>query len=265
MIRLDAISKTYDGVEYAVRDITLDVDAGEFIALLGASGCGKTTTLKMINRLIEPTAGTIHVDGIDVTQTDPVELRRGIGYVFQGIGLFPHLTVAENVAVVPRLLGWERSRTAARTDELLELVQLDPAQYRQRSPRELSGGQQQRVGLARALAARPKVMLMDEPFGALDPLTRDELQQAFADIRRRLDLTVVMVTHDMTEALLLTDRIAVMDAGRIVALDTPVDLMRDTTSEQVRRLLDMPRRQTGRLEAIMAGPDVRSGEGADRT
>src|SRR4051812_29337644 len=177
MIEINNICKTYDGGRYAVRDVSLRVEAGQMLVLLGGSGCGKTTTLKMINRLVEPTSGRVEIDGQDVRAADPVELRRGIGYVFQGIGLFPHLTVADNVAVVPRLLGWPRVRIGRRVDELLEMVQLPPGQYRDRLPRELSGGQQQRIGFARALAAGPRVMLLDEPFGALDPITREELRE----------------------------------------------------------------------------------------
>src|SRR6516162_2405308 len=215
MILLENVCKAYDGGRYAVRDVSLRVPAGAMLVLLGGSGCGKTTTLKMINRLIEPTSGRIEVNGKDVRALDPVELRRGIGYVFQGIGLFPHLSVADNVAVVPRLLGWPAARISERVDELLRLVHLPPEAYRSRFPRQLSGGQQQRVGFARALAAGPKVMLLDEPFGALDPITRDGLREEFVQIQHRLGLTAVMVTHDVTEALLCADLIAVMNAGRL--------------------------------------------------
>src|SRR5262245_34774380 len=186
MIVLENVSKSYDGRSYPVKDVSLRVPPGQLLVLLGGSGCGKTTTLKMINRLIEPTSGRILVDGKDVRDSDPVQLRRSIGYVFQGIGLFPHLTVGENVACVPRLLGWREERTWARVDELLALVHLAPDQYRSRYPRQLSGVQQQRVGFARALAAGAKVMLLAEPFGALDPITRDELRKEFLHIRRRL-------------------------------------------------------------------------------
>ena len=203
MIVLDEVSKSFDGGgRFSVRDVSLRVPQGELLVLLGGSGCGKTTTLKMINRLIEPTAGRILVAGHDVRAADPVTLRRGIGYVFQGIGLFPHLSVADNVAVVPRLLGWSPERIEARVDELLEMVHLPAEQYRMRRPGQLSGGQQQRVGFARALAAGPRVMLLDEPFGALDPITRDGLREEFRHIQTQLGLTAVMVTHDVTEALL---------------------------------------------------------------
>jgi osmoprotectant transport system ATP-binding protein len=253
MIRLSHVCKSYDGGRtFTVSDVCLEVPAGKLLVLLGGSGCGKTTTLKMINRLIEPTSGTVEVDGRDVSAVDPVELRRGIGYVFQGIGLFPHLTVAENVAVVPRLLRWPADRTAARVDELLRLIGLPPEQYARRRPGELSGGQQQRVGFARALAAGPKVMLLDEPFGALDPLTRDELRGEFLRLRRELGLTAVMVTHDMTEALLSADLIAVMNAGRITQLGTPHELLTHPADDFVAALMSSPRRQAKQLDELSA-------------
>ncbi len=257
MIRLDNVSKSYDGGRtQAVRDVSLFVEEGELLVLLGTSGCGKTTTLKIINRLIEPSRGRVEVDGEDVTRVDAVQLRRRIGYVFQGIGLFPHRTVGENVGAVPRLLGWSPEEIARRVDELLELVHLPAAEYRDRLPHLLSGGQQQRVGLARALAARPHVMLMDEPLGALDPLTRDALQDELVRIHRELRLTTVMVTHDMTEALLMADRIAVMDAGRILQMGTPQELLTRPRHDFVRRLMQAPKRQADRLEELSrdAGP-----------
>ena len=253
MIRLSHVSKSYDGGRtFCVRDVSFAVPAGQLLVLLGGSGCGKTTTLKMINRLIEPTAGVVEVNGRNVAEFDPVELRRGIGYVFQGIGLFPHLTVAENVAIVPKLLRWPKDRISARVHELLELIALPPEQYGMRLPRELSGGQQQRVGFARALAAGPKVMLLDEPFGALDPLTRDELRGEFLRLRRQLNLTAVMVTHDMTEALLSADLIAVMNAGSLVQLGSPHDLLTDPADEFVAALMSSPRRQAEQLDALSA-------------
>jgi osmoprotectant transport system ATP-binding protein len=254
MIVLEGVGKSFDGgSRFAVLDVSFRVPEGQLLILLGGSGSGKTTTLKMINRLIEPTAGRILVGGRDVRAMDPVRLRRGIGYVFQGIGLFPHLTVAENVAVVPRLLGWSRSRTSARVDELLDLVHLPPDQYRARLPRQLSGGQQQRVGFARALAAGQPVLLLDEPFGALDPIIHDELRAEFLHIRRRLGLTAVMVTHDMTEALLSADLLAVMNAGRLLRVGTPRELLTDPRDPFVAALLASPRRQAEQLESLASG------------
>jgi osmoprotectant transport system ATP-binding protein len=254
MIRLEGLSKSYDsGRSHAVRDVDLDVAEGELLVLLGESGCGKTTTLKMINRLVDATRGRILVDGEDVAQTDPVQLRRRIGYVFQGIGLFPHVTVADNVAVVPNLLGWSATATAERVDELLEMVGLSPRDYGSRFPAELSGGQQQRVGVARALAARPRVLLMDEPFGALDPVTRVGLQDQLKALQAALGLTIVLVTHDMTEALLLADRIAVMQGGRLCGVGAPAELMAAPPNDYVRTLMEMPKRQADRVEALAGG------------
>jgi osmoprotectant transport system ATP-binding protein len=233
------------------------VAEGEVVVLVGPSGCGKTTTLKMINRLIELTDGRIDVDGEDITGVDPVQLRRRIGYMFQGIGLFPHLTVRQNVATVPRLLGWEDAEIAERVDELLELMNLEPARFRDRLPRELSGGQRQRVALARALAAKAKIMLMDEPFGAIDPLNRDILQEEFLKIHRQLGLTTVMVTHDMTEALLMAERIAVMNAGRLEQVDAPRRLMKQPASDYVERIIATPKKQADRLEELARGEDSR--------
>ncbi len=250
MIETVGLTKRYADVA-VVDDLSLRVDEGELLVLLGGSGSGKTTTLKMVNRLIEPSAGRIIIDGQDTSTIEAHALRRRIGYVFQQIGLFPHMTVAENVAVTLTLVGWDRTRIRRRVDELLELVELAPALVRNRSPSELSGGQQQRVGVARALAASPRVMLLDEPFGALDPLTRDRLQQSFLRIRRQLNLTAIFVTHDMVEALLMGDRIAVMNEGRLVQIGTPRELLRSPSDEYVRRLMDTPTRQARVVDALL--------------
>jgi len=256
MISLRGVSKRYpDADTPAVDALDLTVCEGELLVLLGESGCGKTTTLKMINRLVEPDAGTVRVAGEDVAAVDPVVLRRRIGYVFQGIGLFPHLTVARNVALVPELLGLTEAQNRARVRELLDLVGMPEREFGARFPAGLSGGQQQRVGVARALAARPKVLLMDEPFGALDPLTRAELQAELKALQARFGLTILLVTHDMTEAVLLGDRIAVMQAGQIIGLGSPAGLMRDPGNDQVARLMAVPRRQADAVERIAAEPD----------
>ena len=251
MIELQHLTKRY-GNQVAVRDLSLTVDEGELLVLLGGSGSGKTTTLKMINRLIEPSAGSVLVDGRDVAELAPHDLRRRIGYAFQQVGLFPHMTVAENIGVTPALLGWTEDKLRRRVDELLALVELDPDETRDRRPDQLSGGQQQRVGVARALAAKPRLMLLDEPFGALDPLTRHRLQESFVRIRRELGLTAVFVTHDMVEALVLGDRIAVLQAGRLVQVGTPRTLMREPANDYVRQLLDTPRREAQLVESLLA-------------
>jgi osmoprotectant transport system ATP-binding protein len=252
VILLQRLSKRY-GATLAVDDVSLEVARGECLFLVGASGCGKTTTLKLVNRLVEPDAGAVFVDGRDVREGAPHELRRRIGYAFQQVGLFPHLTVAENVGITPALLGVEPARTRDRVDALLALVELEPAAFRSRWPAELSGGQAQRVGLARALAAEPRVLLLDEPFGALDPLTRDRLQQSFARIRRELGLTVMFVSHDMSEALLLADRIAVLEAGRVVQVGSPAELLASPADAGVAELLATPRRQSERVEKLLEG------------
>ena len=254
MIRFERVTKTHGGGSRALDEISFEVAAGELMVLLGPSGCGKTTTLKSINRLVEPTSGTVYLDGKDVRAGDAIALRRSVGYVFQGFGLFPHMTVAENVGIVPGLLGWPEEETRARVDELLELVGLPPREYGARFPKELSGGQQQRVGLARALAARPRVLLMDEPFGALDPVTRDALQIELRRIHETLGLTTVMVTHDRPAALLLADRILVMAKGRIEQLGTPAELLDAPASDVVRALMETPRRQLDRLEQLSGRP-----------
>jgi osmoprotectant transport system ATP-binding protein len=249
MIEIAGLTRRFGDVT-AVDGLTVSVADGELLVLLGGSGSGKTTTLKMINRLIEPSAGSVRIRGEDVTAVEPHELRRRIGYVFQRAALFPHMTVGENVAVVPRLLGWEAERTRRRVDELLDLVELEPGAMRDRYPGELSGGQQQRVGVARALAVEPRLMLLDEPFGALDPLTRDRLQQSFLRIKARLGLTAVFVTHDMAEALLLGDRIAVLSQGRLVQVGSPRDLVTRPADDYVRQLMETPRRQAEIFEGL---------------
>jgi osmoprotectant transport system ATP-binding protein len=242
MIRLDRVSKLYPGSAVpAVTELTLDIADGDIAVLVGPSGCGKTTTLKMINRLIEPTGGTIVVNGTDVRQVSAPELRRSIGYVIQQIGLFPHRTIRENIATVPKLLGWDEARTARRVDELIEIVDLDPA-MRDRYPSELSGGQRQRAGVARALAADPPVMLMDEPFGAVDPIVRARLQDQFLELQQRLRKTIVMVTHDIDEAIKLGDRIAILNVGGILEqYDTPETILREPANDFVADFLGKDR------------------------
>jgi osmoprotectant transport system ATP-binding protein len=226
MIRLDGVTKRFSNGHVAVDDLSLEVDEGDICVLVGPSGCGKTTTMRMINRLVEPTSGRIYVDGDDVMGVDPVELRRRIGYVIQQIGLFPHQTIAVNVATVPRLLGWDRRRVSARVDELLHLVGLEPKQFRDRYPHQLSGGQRQRVGVARALGADPPVLLMDEPFGAIDPITRARLQNEFLRLQSEVRKTVVFVTHDIEEAVKLGDRIAILEQGGVLAqYDPPAEVL----------------------------------------
>ena len=222
-IRLESLVKRYPRqAEPAVDNLTMDIPSGEIVVLVGPSGCGKTTTLKMINRIIEPTAGRIFLDGEDVTDVNADRLRRRIGYVIQQVGLFPHMTVAENVGLVPKLLGWSRSRIAQRVDELLDLVGMDPSAFRGRYPKELSGGQSQRIGVARAMGADPPVLLMDEPFGAIDPITRERLQTEFLRLQSDIRKTIVFVTHDIDEAIKLGDRIAILTKGsRIAQYDTP--------------------------------------------
>ncbi len=251
-IAFDRVSKHYgEARTAALDDVTLAVAEREFLAVVGPSGSGKTTLLRLVNRLTDPSEGKVRFQGEDVRAQDPILLRRRIGYVFQGVGLFPHLTVVENIGITPKLLGWENSRIAARVDELLALVHLAP-EYRGRFPNELSGGERQRVGIARALAAQPPVVLMDEPFGALDPLTRDALSKDYRRLHETLKLTSVMITHDMTEAVLLADRIAVMHAGRVIEIDTPRALMAAAKHAYVRELMQTPRRQAERLGALLS-------------
>jgi osmoprotectant transport system ATP-binding protein len=250
-IELRQVCKSFDGgSNFAARAVSMVVPRGAFVALVGASGCGKTTTLKTINRLIDADEGEVLVAGVPVRTIAPHELRRRIGYVFQGVGLFPHMSVAENIGITPRLLHWNDDEIAARTLELLDLIDL-PRDYSGRFPSMLSGGQRQRVGVARALAARPAIMLMDEPFGALDPLTRDALGTEYRRLHEHLQLTTLMVTHDVLEAVLLADRIIVMRAGEIVADGTPQQLMNEHADPAVRALMDTPRRQAQRVQEVM--------------
>jgi osmoprotectant transport system ATP-binding protein len=249
-ISFDNVSKNY-GDGRVLDRVSLDVREREFLAVVGPSGSGKSTLLRLVNRLIDPSAGTVRVDGEDVQGVDAVTLRRQIGYVFQGVGLFPHMTVAENIAITPKLLGWDDARRAARVDELIGLVRLDRDKHRDRLPTQLSGGEGQRVGVARALAAKPKIVLMDEPFGALDPLTRDALGADYRALHDELGLTTIMITHDTLEAVLLADRIAVIHQGRIVADGSPHDLMNKPQDDYVRELMATPRRQAERLRALM--------------
>lgn len=241
-IRLEAVTKTFPGSSTpAVAPLDLAIPSGEIVVLIGPSGCGKTTTLRMINRLIEPTAGTISIGGTDIRQQPVTDLRRGIGYVIQQVGLFPHRTVAQNIATVPRLLGWDKARTSTRVDELVELVGLDRDMLR-RYPTELSGGQQQRVGVARALAADPPVLLMDEPFGAVDPIVRARLQDELVKLQEQVRKTIVLVTHDIDEAIVLGDRIAVMNVGgRLEQFGTPDDLLAHPANEFVEAFLGAER------------------------
>jgi osmoprotectant transport system ATP-binding protein len=245
------VGKSFDGGRVkAVDDVSLEVAGGEFLAIVGGSGSGKTTLLRLANRLIDADSGSIEIEGEDVCGVDAVSLRRRIGYVFQSGGLFPHLSVAGNIGITPKLLGRPAAEIAADVNELLDLVRLDRALYHDRMPHELSGGQRQRVGVARALAAKPRIVLMDEPFGALDPLTRDALGDDYRALHRKLGLTTVMITHDMTEAILLADRVAVMRAGKLLAQGTPAELSA-STDQYVGELLRTPRRQAERLQMLL--------------
>jgi|SRR5690348_3757997 len=260
-ISFEGVSKTHRNARMrALDDVSFSVEERQFVAIVGPSGAGKTTLLRLINRLTDPSAGTVRVEGEDVRASDPIALRRSIGYVFQGIGLFPHMTVAENIAVTPKLIGWDARRRASRVDELLDLVRLDREWHRDRFPHELSGGERQRVGVARALAAKPRIMLMDEPFGALDPLTRDALARDYRRLHAEIGLTTVMITHDTLEAVLIADRIVVLRGGRLIADATPRTLMSGRGDEQtsddggyVHDLMQAPRRQAERLNALFEG------------
>lgn len=263
MIRLDKVTKNYEGSgRHAVDRLDLTIETGTTVALIGPSGCGKTTTMRMINRLETPSTGRVLVNDRDVAETDTKELRRSIGYVIQQVGLFPHMTIERNVATVPRLLGWDKARIDRRIDELLDLVGLDPAIMRRRLPHELSGGQRQRVGFARALAADPAIMLMDEPFGAIDPITRVRLQDEFRQILKKVSKTVVIVTHDIDEAIKMGDRIAIMRDGRLLQYDTPEAILANPANDFVESFLG-PDRAIKRLSliavsSVMAPPNAQA-------
>ncbi len=259
IIKFEGVSKVFPGGTRAVDDVSFEIFDGECITFVGPSGCGKTTTVKLLNRLVNPTGGRIYLNGEDTALTDVIALRRSIGYVIQDVGLFPHMTVAQNIALVPRLQGWPESKRNERTEELLNLVGLDPAAFRDRYPHQLSGGQKQRIGVARGLAADPPVILMDEPFGALDPITRAQLQDEFLRLRTRLKKVILFVTHDMDEAIKLGDRIAVMRNGKIVQFDPPRKILQEPAEPFVR---DMIGREGGiklmkllRIADIMAPAD----------
>ncbi|HEO69633.1 MAG TPA: ATP-binding cassette domain-containing protein [Candidatus Hydrogenedentes bacterium] len=263
MVVFDDVSKSYaNGVE-AVRNLSFEVAEGETVVLLGSSGCGKTTTMKMVNRLIDPTDGRILVNGEDVMAQDPISLRRSIGYAIQHVGLFAHMTIAENIAVVPRLLGWPEHRIAERVDALLSMVDLDPNDFAARFPHQLSGGQRQRVGVARALAADPPIVLMDEPFGALDPITREQLQNEFLHLESEIQKTILFVTHDIFEAVKMGDRIALLDEGRLQQLSTPAVLVDRPANEFVENFLGQHRFQLALLTRTIRSilPEIASAEG----
>jgi osmoprotectant transport system ATP-binding protein len=270
-VELRGVSKRYPGGALALDELSLEVPAGAICALVGPSGGGKTTALKTVNRLVEPTSGQVLIDGTDVLREDPVALRRRIGYVIQQVGLFPHRTIAENVATVPELVGWGRARVQARVTELLELVGLDPASCGPRYPAQLSGGERQRVGVARALAAEPPVMLMDEPFGAVDPIVRERLQDEFLRIHKRLGMTVLFVTHDIDEAIKMGDRVAVLRGGRLVQYAPPAELLERPVDDFVARFVGADR-GLKRLALISVGElalrharTVREGAAIDRS
>ncbi|UZJ80010.1 betaine/proline/choline family ABC transporter ATP-binding protein [Fictibacillus sp. KU28468] len=252
MLKFEHVSKAYKGSKKAVNDISIEIERGEFIVFIGPSGCGKTTTMKMINRLIEPSEGTISIEGQNILEKDYVQLRREIGYVIQQIGLFPHMTIQENIALVPKLLKWPESKRRERAMELLKLVNMTD-DFLDRYPHELSGGQQQRVGILRALAADPPLILMDEPFSALDPITRDSLQEEFKKLQKTLNKTIVFVTHDMDEALKIADRIVIMRDGEFVQIGTPDEILRNPANDFVEEFI-------GKERLIQARPSIQTVE-----
>lgn len=252
LLRFENVTKIYNGGTKAVHDLSLTFEQGEFICIIGPSGCGKTTTMKMINRLIEPTSGAIYINDENIINRDPVLLRRQIGYVIQQIGLFPHMTIEENISIVPRLLKWPKEKRYERAKELLQLVDMT-SDYLERYPHELSGGQQQRIGVLRALAADQSLILMDEPFGALDPITRDSLQDEFKELQQKLGKTIVFVTHDMDEALKLADRIVIMRKGRLVQFDKPEEILRNPANDFVEEFI-------GKERLVQAKPHIQTVE-----
>jgi osmoprotectant transport system ATP-binding protein len=258
LIKFERVVKRFEDGFEAIKGIDLHIPKGEFVALIGPSGCGKTTTMKMINKLILPTEGAIYIDGQNIADHDEVELRRNIGYVIQQIGLLPHMTVGENIALIPKLKGWKKEKYEKRVDELLDLVGLDPSVFKHRYPLELSGGQQQRVGVVRALAAEPPIILMDEPFSALDPISREQLQDELKQIQQSIQKTIVFVTHDMDEALKLADRIAVMREGRIEQYATPEELITQPANDFVRSFIGEHRlkEQVKTIEPFIEEPIV---------
>jgi osmoprotectant transport system ATP-binding protein len=247
MITFEKLTKTYPGGVHAVSNVSMEVKEGETLVLLGTSGSGKTTTLKMVNRLIEPTGGRILIDGKDIMSQDPITLRRNIGYAIQHIGLFPHMTVGENIAVVPKLLKWPKEKINKRIDNLLNIVGLPAQHFRSRYPVQLSGGQRQRIGVARCLAADPPIILMDEPFGALDPITREQLQNEFISLESQIEKTILFVTHDIFEAVKMCDRIALLDKGKLQQLSSPEELVENPVNEFVDNFLGQHRVQLALL------------------
>jgi osmoprotectant transport system ATP-binding protein len=241
MIRFSNVSKKYNDGFQALKNIDLELESGKIHAIIGPSGCGKSTTMKLVNRLIKPTKGTVFINNEDISKIDPVQLRRRIGYVIQNIGLFPHMTIADNVAAVPRLLKWDEQKTQTKVNELLSMVHLDPSIYRDRKPRELSGGQQQRVGVIRALAAEPEIILMDEPFSALDPISREQLQNELVNVQEELKKTIVFVTHDMDEAIKIADNIVLMKDGEVVQVGSPDHILRHPANDFVKDFIGKDR------------------------
>ncbi len=267
MIEFENVTKVYPDGTLAIENVTFNVEKGTTTVLVGPSGCGKTTTMKLVNRLEDPSEGTVYYDGTDNRELNVIELRRSVGYVIQEIGLFDHMRVGENVATVPKLLDWDEERIDARVDELLALMDLPPEQFRDQFPRELSGGQRQRVGVARALAADPDVMLMDEPFGALDPITRENLQDEFLEIQEEIDTTILFVTHSIDEALKMGDRIALFDMGELVQYDTPRELLDSPANDFVEDFIGADRTlkqlQVTQVKEVMSPPDEAAAEVRD--